>query len=224
MSIVIPKLAKDAGLIAAFQTNNLETLRKQKFADSLENAFLSSAGDFYSVLNRMSNEPDFKRVLTEFALTEFKRGLLGANVVAFRPRIVKPGPQERYVTCVPFVPLKLAAGAFGDPQHLDDEGFEWTSIETRHRLRPGMFVAQVVGTPPWCQPFLTGRTAFLPHQLKAHVRARRYWCNCAMPLTPRPASATPSSAMTAKRRRWVTVGSMKKSRSSPSTRTSNQLF
>lgn len=75
MRIVIPKLAKDAGLIAAFLTNNLETLRKQKFAESLENAFISSASDFYSVLNRMSAEPDFKRLLTEFALAEFKRGL-----------------------------------------------------------------------------------------------------------------------------------------------------
>lgn len=146
LSIVIPKLARDAGLIAAFQTNNLETLRKQKFADSLENAFISSAGDFYSVLNRMSAEPDFKRVLTEFALTEFRRGLTAPNVIAFRPRIVKPGPQERYVTCVPFVPLKAAAGAFGDAQHINDGDFEWTAIETRHRLRPGMFVAQVVGT------------------------------------------------------------------------------
>ena len=75
MRIVIPKLASDAGLIAAFQTNNLETLRKQKFSESLENAFISSASDFYSVLNRMSAEPDFKRLLTEFAMGEFKRGL-----------------------------------------------------------------------------------------------------------------------------------------------------
>jgi type I restriction enzyme R subunit len=75
LSIVIPKLTKDASLIAAFQTNNLETLRKQKFADSLENAFISSAGDFYAVLNRMSTEPDFKRLLTEFALGEFKKTL-----------------------------------------------------------------------------------------------------------------------------------------------------
>lgn len=79
MKIVIPKLAKDAGLIAAFQTNNLESLRKQRFADSLENAFISSAGDFYTVLNRMSSEPDFKRLLTEYALTEFKRGLEGPS-------------------------------------------------------------------------------------------------------------------------------------------------
>lgn len=77
MKIIIPKLAKDEGLIAAFQANNIESLRKQKFADSLDNAIISSASDFYAVLNRMSKEPDFKRLFTEFALTEFKRGLAG---------------------------------------------------------------------------------------------------------------------------------------------------
>ena len=80
MTIVIPKLTKDAGLVAAFQTDNLETLRKQKFAESLENAFIASASDFYSVLNRMSAEPDFKRLLTEFALGEFKRDLKDTEV------------------------------------------------------------------------------------------------------------------------------------------------
>jgi hypothetical protein len=45
----------------------------------------------------------------------------------------------------PLVPLKAAAGAFGDPQHIEDDGFEWVAVESRHRLRPGMFVAQVVG-------------------------------------------------------------------------------
>lgn len=43
------------------------------------------------------------------------------------------------------VPLKIAAGAFGDPQHLDDENWEWVNVSSRHRLRPGMFVAQVIG-------------------------------------------------------------------------------
>jgi hypothetical protein len=75
MSIVIPKLARDQGLVAAFQTENLAMLQKQKFAESLENAFISSASDFYGVLNRMSAEPDFKRLLTDFALAEFMRGL-----------------------------------------------------------------------------------------------------------------------------------------------------
>jgi hypothetical protein len=68
-----------------------------------------------------------------------------AEVIPFRPRTVEPKPEERYVTCVPLVPLKAAAGAFGDPQHIDDDGFEWVAVESRHRLRPGMFVAQVVG-------------------------------------------------------------------------------
>jgi SOS-response transcriptional repressor LexA len=67
------------------------------------------------------------------------------KVIPFRPRIVQPGPKERYVTCVPLVPLKAAAGAFSDPQHIEDDGFEWAAVETKHRLRPGMFVAQVVG-------------------------------------------------------------------------------
>jgi hypothetical protein len=50
--------------------DNLASLQRQKFAESLENAFISSASDFYGVLNRMSAEPDFKRLLTEFALGE----------------------------------------------------------------------------------------------------------------------------------------------------------
>lgn len=68
-----------------------------------------------------------------------------AQVLPFRPRTVEPKPGERYATCVPLVPLKAAAGAFGDPQHIESQGFEWAEIESRHRLRPGMFVAQVVG-------------------------------------------------------------------------------
>ena len=62
-----------------------------------------------------------------------------------RLRLVEPKPEERNVTCVPLVPLKAAAGAFGDPQHVDDDGFEWVAVESRHHLRPGMFVAQIVG-------------------------------------------------------------------------------
>ena len=46
---------------------------------------------------------------------------------------------------MPLVPLKAAAGAFGDPQHIDETGWSWVSLETTHRLRAGMFVAQVVG-------------------------------------------------------------------------------
>jgi phage repressor protein C with HTH and peptisase S24 domain len=69
----------------------------------------------------------------------------GTNALPPRLRIVKPKPEERYVTCVPLVPLKVAAGAFSDPQHIDDDRFAWAAVETGHHLRRGMFVAQVVG-------------------------------------------------------------------------------
>jgi SOS-response transcriptional repressor LexA len=67
--------------------------------------------------------------------------------IARRPqlRLVKPTAEERYVNCVPFVPLQAAAGAFSDPQHIEDGDFEWAKVDSRHRLSPGMFVAQVVG-------------------------------------------------------------------------------
>ncbi|HYK88582.1 MAG TPA: S24 family peptidase [Acidobacteriota bacterium] len=60
-------------------------------------------------------------------------------------RIIQPSPGDRYLTCVPLVPLKAAAGAFGDPQHIEDGDWQWISVETKHHLRPGMFVARVIG-------------------------------------------------------------------------------
>ena len=68
-----------------------------------------------------------------------------AKVVPFRQPPVKPKPEDHYITCVPLVPLTAAAGAFSDPQHIEDDNFEWVAVESRHRLRKGMFVAQVVG-------------------------------------------------------------------------------
>lgn len=67
------------------------------------------------------------------------------KVIPFRPRRIKPALEERYVSCVPLIPLKAAAGAFSDPQHIEDDNFEWAAVESRRRLRKGMFVAQVVG-------------------------------------------------------------------------------
>ena len=68
-----------------------------------------------------------------------------ANVLPFRPSTVEPAPKNRYVTCVPLIPLQAAAGAFSDPQYIDDGDIEWVAVEARLRLRKGMFVAQVVG-------------------------------------------------------------------------------
>lgn len=68
------------------------------------------------------------------------------SVVLFRPRMVEPKTEERYVTCVPLVPLEVAAGAFREGQPaLDGDEVEWAEVGAGHRLRSGMFVAQVVG-------------------------------------------------------------------------------
>ena len=63
-----------------------------------------------------------------------------------RLRLVEPEPDDRYRTCVPFVPLRAAAGAFSETQVEDEYAeFPWVEVDTRHRLREGMFVARVVG-------------------------------------------------------------------------------
>ena len=68
-----------------------------------------------------------------------------AKVLPFRPRTVQPALADRYVTCVPLVPLQAAGSGFSDPQQIKDDDFEWVAVEPRHRLRAGMFVAQLVG-------------------------------------------------------------------------------
>ncbi|MBW2065740.1 MAG: DUF1998 domain-containing protein [Deltaproteobacteria bacterium] len=67
-------------------------------------------------------------------------------------RLVRPSQEEKYVNCVPLVPLRLAAGAFKDPQSHGTEDWDWVEIDTHRRLRPGMFVAQVVGKS--MEPFI----------------------------------------------------------------------
>ena len=62
-----------------------------------------------------------------------------------RLRIVEPTESTRYKTCVPLVPLKAAAGGFGTPSFIEDGAWDWIFVDSRQALRPGMFVAQVVG-------------------------------------------------------------------------------
>ena len=74
--------------------------------------------------------------------------LAGASVQPVRRllRLVTPPETGRYVNCVPLVPLQAAAGAFGDPHAIPDESdWEWVEFDTGRSLRPGMFVAPVVG-------------------------------------------------------------------------------
>ncbi len=70
----------------------------------------------------------------------------GAGASRSRLRLVASMADVRDDTCVPLVPLAAAAGTFGDPHAFSDQSeWEWVEVETARSLRPGMFVAQVVG-------------------------------------------------------------------------------
>jgi len=123
------------------------------FKNLLEKLFVERMDQNEEIFVRFMNDEPFQKVVTGWMASEAYRRLRsdateeGGGSGAFPPRlrIVVPRPEERYVTCVPLVPLKAAAGAFGDPQHIEDDGFAWVAVESRHQLRSGMFVAQVVG-------------------------------------------------------------------------------
>jgi hypothetical protein len=74
-----------------------------------------------------------------------KPGEAAAGGLLATLRLVIPRPEDRYRTCVPLVPLRAAAGAFGDPQHVHDDEWQWVAVDAGRQLRPDMFVAQVIG-------------------------------------------------------------------------------
>jgi SOS-response transcriptional repressor LexA len=105
------------------------------------------------------NDHAFQKVVTEWMASEAYRKLRGTSrvqevessrnaqekVLPANIRLVQPHPKDRYVTCVPLVPLKVAAGAFSDPQYVEDRNWDWVKIRTKRKLHRGMFVAQVFG-------------------------------------------------------------------------------
>lgn len=58
--------------------------------------------------------------------------------------IVEPEEDERFVTCVPLLPIEAAAGYFGAPERTRDD-MQWVRLGSSRKLRPGMFVAMVAG-------------------------------------------------------------------------------
>jgi len=92
---------------------------------------------------RMNNS---SRAMPEAEVEAFlaSRGIAKQPPVKLRPfEVVTPKDEERYVTCVPLMSLQVAAGTFGDAQEV--EPLEWVRPHSAVKLRPGMFVAQVVG-------------------------------------------------------------------------------
>ena len=125
------------------------------FKGLLQNLFAERMDQNEDIFVRFMNDEAFQNVVTRWMSSEAYRRLRsedgaggGREAAATLPptlRLVDPPAEQRYVTCLPLVPLKAAAGAFSDIQRVDDDDFDWVTVDTRHRLRRGMFVAQVVG-------------------------------------------------------------------------------
>jgi type I restriction enzyme, R subunit len=122
------------------------------FKNLLEKLFVERIDQNEDIFVRYMNDLPFQKVVAAWMAEEAYRRLRAAPREAGPTeenpatiRVVEPRKDEHYVSCVPLVPLKAAAGAFSDPQNVEQQDWQWVSIDSSHRLRPGMFVAQVVG-------------------------------------------------------------------------------
>ncbi len=151
---IVEAAVADDGLRQAAAVNP-EDKFELVFRNLLERLFVERIDQNEGIFVRYMNDESFKQIVSGWMASEAYRRLRSGSVVSGDSRTDRALPaglrlvegrfEERYVTCVPLVPLKAAAGAFGDPQHIEDDAFEWVAIASRHRLRPGMFVARVAG-------------------------------------------------------------------------------
>ena len=126
------------------------------FKQLVERLFVDRMEQNEEIFVRYMNDPAFQGVVTDWLAAEAYRRLraarpdeAGAGAAAGGargPRLVEGRPEDRYVNCLPLVPLAAAAGAFSDPQDAGArDDWQWVAAHPKHRPRPGMFVAQVTG-------------------------------------------------------------------------------
>ncbi len=126
------------------------------FKNLLENLFVERMDQNEEIFIRYMNDEAFQQVVSRWISSEvyhrFRVGDEPSDQVqldeALPPalRVVEGQPKDRYITCIPLVPLAVAAGAFSNTQNVEaDKDLKWVEVSTGRRLRPGMFVAQIVG-------------------------------------------------------------------------------
>jgi len=151
---IVEAAVADDGLRQAAAVNP-EDKFELVFRNLLQRLFVERMDQNEEIFIRYMNDASFQKIVSEWMSSEAYRRLRAypaytepiqsEGPLPASLRVVEGRTEERFVTCVPLVPIKAAAGAFSDPQHIGDEAFEWVAVDARHRLRPGMFVAQVVG-------------------------------------------------------------------------------
>ena len=122
----------------------------------LSRLFVERMDQNEEIFVRYTKDEPFRQAVNEWITSEVFRRLQAAQPSMTETsavsrslsglRLVDGGLEDRYKTCVPLLPLQAAAGAFGGGlDDIDADGCEWVSPQTRHHLRGGMFVAQVIG-------------------------------------------------------------------------------
>lgn len=132
----------DESIRQAAMANTMENFG-YVFLKALEGLFIDRMEQNEDITARFINDKDFQDVVGKHLLKTVYEQIRSEKPVAEPFRRVTPVEKDKYRTCVPLLTLKAAAGAFGDFQAVEPDG--WVEPNTKRRLRPGMFVAQVVG-------------------------------------------------------------------------------
>ncbi len=135
----------DPGIRQAALANTMENFG-YVFLKALEGLFIDRMEQNEDITARFMNDSDFQDAVGKHLLKDVYKQIRTEEqavdqVLPFRP--VTPDEKDKYGSCVPLFTLKAAAGGFGDVQEVEPDG--WVEPNTQRRLRPGMFVAQVIG-------------------------------------------------------------------------------
>ena len=121
-------------------------------------------GTFREVVRKWMGAETYRRLRQVAGAGDSEAGRQGRHnlkLVEGAPRPAKPAPEareprslrfvqgrreDRYATCVPFVPLAAAAGAFSATQDVEGEDdWQWVELNPKRSLTLGMFVARIAG-------------------------------------------------------------------------------
>jgi type I restriction enzyme, R subunit len=135
---IVEEAMTDEGLRQAAAVNPGDKF-ELLFKNVLEKVFVDSMDQHEDVFVRFMNDPAFRKVVTTWMAEQAYRRLRSDAAVVdaadtaagaahcSRLRVIQPSLEERYVTCVPLLTLKAAAGAFGDAQQVDKRAQVWAA-------------------------------------------------------------------------------------------------
>ena len=172
---IVETAVADASLRETAAVNSQEKFGLT-FGNLIDQLFTERMDQNEEIFIRYMNNPAFRTVVSQWMGEETYRRLRQAaeagdseaapgradlKLVERAPQPEKPSPEahplrgfrlvagrreDRYVTCIPLVPLAAAAGAFSAPQNVaaaDD--WEWVELHPKRPLTQGMFVARIAG-------------------------------------------------------------------------------